>query len=226
MGLFEFIGSNLLHVAPILIAGAIAVAIILERARALFQIYPIRDQQGFFDQVTDLVSGGKTSEALALCDRLPNKPVAGIVKQALLRAHQPESLIENGLQLATHEATQAIQKRTSFLATIANVATLLGLLGTIAGLIASFEAVGHADPQQKSALLAAGISTAMNATMMGLGVAIPCMVAFSFLMNRTNRLIGDIDQSAIRIIDILKQRYYQAEQSAADDSVHSVRRAS
>jgi biopolymer transport protein ExbB/TolQ len=120
-------------------------------------------------------------------------------------------LIENGLQLATHEATAAIQKRTSFLATIANVATLLGLLGTIAGLIASFEAVGHADPQQKSALLAAGISTAMNATMMGLGVAIPCMVAFSFLMNSTNRLIGDIDQAAIRVMDILKQRYYQAE---------------
>lgn len=209
--LFDFIKNNLLHVAPILIAGFVAVAIILERSFALFKTYPIQNQHGFFDKITDLVLTGKIAEAVAFCDRLPTKPVANVTKQGLLRAHQPESLIENGLQMATHEATQSIQKRTSFLATIANVATLLGLLGTIAGLIASFEAVGHADPQQKSALLAAGISTAMNATMMGLGVAIPCMLAFSFLMNRSNRLVGEIDQSAIRIMDILKQRYYQAE---------------
>jgi biopolymer transport protein ExbB/TolQ len=213
--MFDFIKNNLGHVAPILIAGAVALAIMVERSRALFQVYPIKDAQGFFDKLTDLVLAGKVAEAVALCDRMPTKPVAHVAKQALLRAHQPETLIENGLQLATHEATATIQKRTSFLATIANVATLLGLLGTIAGLIASFEAVGHADPQQKSALLAAGISTAMNATMMGLGVAIPCMVAFSFLINRTNRLVGDIDQSAIRVMDILKQRYYQAEAGGA-----------
>jgi biopolymer transport protein ExbB/TolQ len=137
--------------------------------------------------------------------------VAQIVKQALLRAHQPETLIEHGLQLAVGTATQKIQKRTTFLATIANVATLLGLFGTIAGLIHSFEAVGHADPQQKSALLAAGISQAMNATMMGLAVAIPCMVAFSFLMNRSNKLVADIEHAAIHSLDMLKQRYYSAE---------------
>lgn len=210
-GFFDFVRQNFMHVAPILAAGAIAIAIIAERSRALFQVYPIQDQQGFFDKVTDLVLAGKNQDAVALCDRFPAKPTARVVKQALLRAHQPEALIEAGLQIAVGESTQAIQKRTNFLATIANVATLLGLFGTIAGLIQSFEAVGHADPQQKSALLAAGISTAMNATMMGLGVAIPCMIAFSFLMNRTNRLLADIEQSAIRTLDILKQRYYQAE---------------
>jgi biopolymer transport protein ExbB len=209
--MLDFIRNNFLHVAPILLAGAIAIAIVLERWTALFTTYPIRDQQGFFDKVTEFVLSGKTGDAVALCDRFPSKPVARVVKQALLRAHQPESMIEQGLALAVAESSAMIQKRTTFLATIANVATLLGLLGTIAGLIASFEAVGHADPQQKSALLAAGISTAMNATMLGLGVAIPCMVAFSFLMNRTNRLVGEIDQSAIRSLDILKQRYYQAE---------------
>ena len=212
--MLDFIKNNLMHVAPILLAGAVAIAIVLERWKALFTSYPIRDQQGFFDKVTELVLSGKTGDAVALCDRFHAKPVARVVKQALLRAHQPEQMIEQGVALAVAESTQMIQKRTSFLATIANVATLLGLLGTIAGLIASFEAVGHADPQQKSALLAAGISTAMNATMLGLGVAIPCMVAFSFLMNRTNKLVGDIDQSAIRALDILKQRYYQAETHA------------
>lgn len=214
MGFIEFIQTSFWHVLPLLIAGSIALAIIAERMRALFSIYPIKNSESFFDKLTDLVMGGKLGEAVALCDRYPNKPAARVAKQALLRAHQPENLIEHGIELAVGEATQAIQKRTSFLATIANVATLLGLFGTIAGLIASFEAVGHADAQQKSALLAAGISTAMNATMLGLGIAIPCMVCFSFLINRTNRLIADVDHAAIRTLDMLKQRYYAAESEA------------
>jgi biopolymer transport protein ExbB len=220
MGNFmQFLRDSFFHVAPILLAGAIAIAIIAERTRALFLVYPIRDAHGFFEKLTELVLAGKLSDAVAVCDRNNGKPAAQIVKQALLRAHQPDALIEHGLQLAVGEATKAIQKRTIFLATIANVATLLGLFGTIAGLIHSFEAVGHADPQQKSALLAAGISQAMNATMMGLGVAIPCMVAFSFLMNKSNSLVSDIEHSAIHALDILKQRYYAAEAGATGGAI-------
>ena len=211
---FEFIRTNFWHVAPLLLAGTFAVAIIIERVRALFQIYPIRNPESFFEKITDLVMVGKLGDAIAVCDRYPNKPAAKVAKQALLRAHQPENLIEQGLTLAVGEAIQVITRRTSFLSTIANVSTLLGLFGTIAGLIHSFEAVGHADPQQKSALLAAGISSAMNATMLGLAIAIPCMVAFSFLINRTNRLVAEVDHSAVRTLDILKQRYYAAETEA------------
>ncbi len=210
-GFMDFIRTNISHVAPILIAAAFAIAICLERVRALFLVYPLRDPESFFEKITELVFAGKIAECLTICDRNRTKPASQVVKHALLRAPHPAALIATGLQLAVGEATQSVQKRTTYLATIANVATLLGLLGTIAGLIHSFEAVGHADPQQKSALLAAGISTAMNATMMGLGVAIPCMVAFSFLMNRTNSLTAEIEHSAIRTMDILRQRYYSAE---------------
>lgn len=214
----DFFKNNLGHVAPILIAGVIALAIIIERSKALFQTYALKDTEGFFNQLRTLILAGKTNEALALCDQSIEKPVAKIAKQGLLRAHQPEHLIENGLHIEVSKATQAIQKRTGFLATIANVATLLGLFGTIAGLIHSFEAVGHADPQQKSALLAAGISTAMNATMLGLAIAIPCMVAFSFLMNRSNRLISEVEQSAVQTLDILKQRYFAVEEWITNDA--------
>jgi biopolymer transport protein ExbB/TolQ len=220
-GFFDFIRNNFSHAAPILVAGAVALVITVERIRALFQVYPIKDKQGFFDKITDLVMAGKLGEAVALCDRFPQKPAARVTKDALLRAHQPENLIEQGIALAVGDATAGISKRTPFLATIANVATLLGLFGTIAGLIQSFEAVGHADAQQKSAILAAGISTAMNATMMGLAVAIPCMVLFSFLMNKTNRLVADVDHSAVKILDILKQRYYAAESEALNPRVNS-----
>jgi biopolymer transport protein ExbB len=235
-GFLDFIRTSFWHVAPILLAGGIAVAIIIERTRALFSVYPIKDPREFYDKLSDLVIAGKVAEAISLCDRYQHKPVAQVMKQALLRSHQPETLIEHGLQIAVGDASQSISRRTTFLATIANVATLLGLFGTIAGLIASFEAVGHADPQQKATLLAAGISQAMNATMLGLGVAIPCMVAFSFLMNRTNRLLGDVDSSAVRALDILKQRYYAAETAMmtsshteseeSDTNVKTMRRAS
>lgn len=212
MNFLEFLKTQFFHVLPILVTGVFAIAIILERTKALYQTYPMRNSEAFFDKIMDLCMGGKVSEAIALCDRYNAKPSAKVVKAALLRAHQPESLIEHGLQISVADVTQTIQRRTSFLAMIANVATLLGLFGTIAGLISSFEAVGHADAQQKSALLAAGISTAMNATMLGLGVAIPCMIAFSFLMNRTNRLVAEVDQTAVKTIDILKQVYYAAEE--------------
>src|SRR5690606_20295791 len=117
-------------------------------------------------------------------------------------------LIEHGLQIAASKAIERVQARTPFLSTVANVATLLGLFGTIMGLIQSFEAVGTANAAERSALLAAGISVAMNATMLGLGIAIPCMIAYSFLISKTNKLVSEIEQSGIRILDILKQRYY------------------
>lgn len=211
MNILEFIRANILHVLPILIAGAFGTAIILERLKALYQTYPLANVEEFFSTVTTFVMAGKIREATELCDRYPTKPIAKVVKTALLRAHLPETVIEDGLHVVTNESAQVILKRTGFLATIANVATLLGLLGTIAGLIHSFEAVGHADAQQKAALLSAGIATAMNATMMGLGVAIPCMIAFSFLISRSNRMVSEIQTSAVRIIDILKQRYYASE---------------
>jgi biopolymer transport protein ExbB len=209
--IIDFLKDNFFHVAPIIIVGLIGLAIIIERSRALIWTYPIQNMPRFFDKLRDLVMADRVSEAITLCEQYRNKPVANVVKEGLLRAHQPESLIEDGLEIAVTEATLQVQTRTPYLATIANVSTLLGLLGTILGLIRSFDAIGSASAQQRSALLAAGISTAMNATMLGLGVAIPCMVAFSFLISRTNRLNTAIEQSATRVMDIIKQRYYDAE---------------
>lgn len=214
---FRFILENFAHVFPILFAGGFGLVIILERTAALVWAYPLDQFDGFFDRVRTLIMKDRINEAVALCERFRNKPVARVVREGLVRAHQPEELIEHGLQIAVSEAAEKIQARTSFLATIANVATLLGLLGTIIGLVQSFEAVGSANPQMRSALLANGISTAMNATMLGLGIAIPCMVAYSFLMNRTNRLMAQIDQSAVRTLDLLQQRYFTAESAQPTD---------
>jgi biopolymer transport protein ExbB len=211
----EFLKDNFFHVAPILVAGAYGIAIIIERMTALLVTYPIANPAAFLDKIRDHVMANRLGEAVTLCEKYRAKPMAKVVKQALLRAHQPESLIEDGLEIVVGEAHEQIQNRTPYIATIANVSTLLGLFGTIVGLIHSFEAVGSANAQEKAKLLAAGISTAMNATMLGLAVAIPSMVAFSFLMNKTNKLTAQIDQTAVKILDIIKQRYYDAEMQAA-----------
>jgi biopolymer transport protein ExbB/TolQ len=207
----NFVRENFWHVLPLLIAGAFAVAIIIERTRALMNKYPMKDTESFFERIGDLVLKGKMAEAVAVCDRFQDKPAAQVTKQALLRAHQPENLIESAIGITVGKTMGAIQGRTSFLATIANVATLLGLLGTIVGLVSSFSGVGNVDPAQKSAMLAAGISTAMNATILGLAVAIPCMVAFSFLISKTNKIVAEVDSAAMRTMDLLRQRFYAVE---------------
>ncbi|MDR3607062.1 MAG: MotA/TolQ/ExbB proton channel family protein [Oligoflexia bacterium] len=207
-GIGEFIQENFMHVAPILIAGAIALVIALERLAALIWSYPLNRPSAFYEKIRNLILNEKISEAIAYCERYRQKPAANVVREGLLRAHQPESVIAHGLEIAVGEAQERIGARTAFLATIANVATLLGLFGTILGLIQSFEAVGGANAQQRSALLAKGISTAMNATMLGLAVAIPCMILFSFLTNRTNRLNAEAERAAIRVMDFIKQLYF------------------
>ena len=94
-------------------------------------------------------------------------------------------------------------KRLHYLSMLANVATLLGLLGTIHGLILSFQAVASADPAQKQALLAQGISVSMYTTALGLAVAIPAMVFFSFLTSRQNSLIEDMTEKCSKLTELL-----------------------
>ncbi|OFZ16216.1 MAG: hypothetical protein A2Z20_00225 [Bdellovibrionales bacterium RBG_16_40_8] len=213
--LLKFIVENFSHVFPVLLVGAIGVLIIFERSVDLFFVYPLQNSDSFFNRLRHSIMKDKIPEAIALCDRHQSNPAARVVRLGLMRAHQPETLITNGLQIAVSEASQKIQARTSYLATIANVATLFGLLGTIIGLVQSFEAVGAATAQQRSALLAQGISTAMNATILGLTVAIPCMIAYSILISRTNKIITQVDEAASRVLDMLQQRYFTVKPGAS-----------
>lgn len=218
--MIRFCIEHFTHVFPILASGAIGVVIIFERFFALQISYPLASVDGFFDRLRVMIMRDRINDAIALCERHRSKPAARIVREGLMRAHQPEELIASGLEIATQEASERIQARTNYLGTIANVSTLFGLLGTIIGLVQSFEAVGSANAQQRSAMLAAGISTAMNATMLGLGVAIPCMIAFAILNNKAAKLVGEMEQSAMRTLDLLRQRYFSATQirSGADST--------
>lgn len=103
------------------------------------------------------------------------------------------------------EATPRLGKRTHYLSTFANIATLLGLLGTIVGLIQAFTAVSNADPSEKAALLSSSISVAMNTTAFGLIVAIPLLLIYSVLQTKTTELVDSLEMASVKVLNIIKE---------------------
>jgi biopolymer transport protein ExbB/TolQ len=113
------------------------------------------------------------------------------------------------------EAVPRLEKRTGYLATLANIATLLGLLGTIIGLIAAFTAVANADPSEKASMLSSSISVAMNTTAFGLISAIPLLLFYSMLQNKTNEIIDSLQMAGVKYLNLLSMGRAQiAEQRA------------
>jgi len=112
-----------------------------------------------------------------------------------------ELAMEEGLM----EVLPRLEKRTPYLATFANIATLLGLLGTIMGLISAFTAVANVDPSEKANLLSASISVAMNTTAFGLMAAIPLLLSFSFLQTKTTEIVDSLEMVSVKFINILRK---------------------
>ncbi len=209
--LLNFIQAHWWHCAPLLIIGVFALVIILERSHTLFWDYPFPYADAFMEKIRYLVLADRVQEAAAFCDQLSAKPMVVVVKEGLIRAHLTENIIENGLQIAVQACAEKVQERTAYLATLANVATLMGLLGTIVGLIQSFDAIGSANALERAALLATGISVAMTATLLGIAVAVPCLIGHSLLNAQADRLLSQIDRGALSILEILRSRLAQAD---------------
>lgn len=196
--------------APIAVTGILAAALIWERVMTLFFKFNI-DNKTFLSQVEGLLIRGNLQGALDLCASNERALLPRVVKSALLKATRDESEIKTAIEVTLLDASGLVNQRIGYLAMIANVATLLGLLGTIGGLISSFEAVASADAATKQSLLASGISMSMNATALGLVVAIPVMIAFSVLNGRANRIMDDLEKGAGRTIALLHGRLYAAD---------------
>lgn len=200
----------LIHLLPILTVGAISLAIIVERVIALYFRYPI-DSHRFMAEVKQKILANDIAGAIQYCSNQGNSLSARVVKSGLLRASRDNKQIQAAIEILAHEAVGSIRKRVGYLAMIANVATLFGLLGTIMGLIKAFAAVANVDAATKSVMLADGISTSMNATATGLLVAIPTMIAFSVLQSKANRLTEEVESCAMVTMDLLGARLYRDE---------------
>lgn len=186
----------------ILIAFGFGVLLIVERMAALYGKYNVNGEK-LFEEVRQKVAKGDIKGAVAACEAKPNAALSQVMAAALAKAGQSEEIIQDAVEEVDLEILPKLQARTPFLNMIANVATLMGLLGTILGLIAAFAGLATADPSQKQAVLASGIAIAMNTTAFGLIAAIPCMVAHSVLMGRTNTMIQRIDEYSVKLINLL-----------------------
>lgn len=190
---------------PILFAGVFAAAIAFER---LFYIVfrANINSAAFMAQIQKLIMANNIDRAIKLCNAEPHAALPKVVKAGLTRANRTEKEIENAIDEATLEVGPLINKRTPYLAMLANVATLTGLLGTIIGLVQSFDAVARASAETKQAMLAAGIAVAMYTTAGGLLVAIPTLVVHSIILNRSNKILDDVDQYGLKTVNLLTAR--------------------
>ncbi|CAN5398312.1 MotA/TolQ/ExbB proton channel family protein [soil metagenome] len=188
--------------------GMFAVALIFERVKALFFDYGV-NADSFMAKIMKWVEDDKIEEAITYCAANEKKPLAAVVKRVLERADRDDAAIDQSLDIAASEVAPKLTKNLSYLSMVSNVVTLIGLFGTVVGLIMSFKAVSFADPSQKQSLLADGISLAMHATAAGLLVAIPVMIVYSFLHAKQGRLFNEIDQHSNKLIEGLRSRDYK-----------------
>lgn len=198
------------HLIPIFAVGAFAAGITIERMIALYFRYPLNTKK-FLAELKQRVLSNNIAGAIQLCSDQGNALAGKVAKAGLLRASRDNGQIAAAVEIELHSCVGALRKRIAYLAMIANVATLLGLLGTIFGLIKAFAAVANVDAATKSVLLAEGISISMNATATGLAVAIPTMIMFSILQSKANRVTEQVEGVAMTTVDMLSSRAYREE---------------
>ncbi len=189
----------------ILVVSVIAMATVIERGYMILFRYNLNGA-AFMAQVQKLIMANNIDRAIKLCNAESNAALTKVLKAGLTRANRRTEDITTAVEEATLEVVPMLQKRTAYLGMWANVATLLGLLGTISGLVQAFKAVAAASPETKQTMLAAGISVAMYTTAFGLVVAIPIMICHSIIENRTKKLVDEIDQYSVKLINLLAAR--------------------
>jgi len=188
----------------ILVVFAVGLAITLERLIYLSMVKS--KNKKIWDQLFPMLGQGKFKQAMDTA-KDSNSAIARIMVYGLSRATHSNSFedIEMAMEEGLMEITPQLERRTPYINAFANIATLLGLLGTIMGLIKAFTAVASADPSQKADLLSASISVAMNTTAFGLMAAIPLLLAFSYLQSRTTELVDSMEMASVKFINVFRE---------------------
>jgi biopolymer transport protein ExbB/TolQ len=199
-----------LFMYPIAFVLAIGVAIALERY--VYLANQVRVNRRDYNALLPLMQKGRVQELVSAA-KSTQSAMGRIVADGVGRyvtGSKQRSDIEYAMEEGLLEVLPNIEKRTPYLATFANIATLLGLLGTIIGLIAAFSAVANADPAEKAALLSSSISVAMNTTAFGLVVAIPLLLIHSMLQSKTNAIVESLEIAMVKFLNMLDQNGAEA----------------
>jgi biopolymer transport protein ExbB len=188
-----------LFMYPIALVLVLALAITLERW--IFLRRTEKENKKLWNEVQPLLTRGELEGAERLV-RDSDTAIGRILSNGIAqsRVENKRSEVEIATEEGLMEVLPAIEKRTHYLATFSNLSVLLGLLGTVIGLIGAFAALGAADPTEKADLLSAGISEAMNCTAFGLMVAIPSLMIHAWLQSRTTALVDGLEGVCARFV--------------------------
>lgn len=198
--LAKFMDDGGIFMWVILAVWVVGLAMSLERFKSLMK-YDV-DGLSLMARIRKNVLVNEVQKAIQDCSGSKSL-LAQVLRNGLKRANQNKEQIKDALESSILEIIPLAEKRLNYIALFANTSTLIGLLGTIQGLIGSFSAVANADPSQKAQMLATGISTAMNTTALGLVSAISLMMIHSFLLNKSEKIISDSEQYSVKLLDLL-----------------------
>jgi len=198
-------GGSFIFMYILLLLFVWSLAIMIERFVSIYIIANVNANR-FMAEIRKMVQAGDFKKAINLCKSAGKRALPRVIMSALVEAERRELIdfraVQNALDETTLEVMPELSKQMSILAMIANVATLLGLMGTIFGLILSFEAAS-AGGGGSGDELAKGISVAMLTTLSGLIVAIPSIMGYAFINVKINGIIEDIDEHSVKLVHLL-----------------------
>ena len=191
---------------PILLCSVVAFAIVIER---LVQLRRAQiDTKAFMEQISKSLKRNKIMEALELCERTPG-PIARILKAGILKHDRARAEVREAIEDASIHEVPRLEKNLPVLATVAHISPLLGLLGTVTGMVSAFQVIetkaSGMNPVNPGDL-AAGIWEALLTTVAGLCVAIPTFVAYNYLVSRVDGFVLDMERSATDLLNILAEK--------------------
>ncbi len=190
---------------PIAVVLVIGIAIAVERYVVLTHT-SIRNR-GLWNEIAPLLAQGNFKSAVQITGS-SNAAIGQILSYGLARIASARSRddIEKAMEESLMDIVPKLEKRTHYLATFANLATLLGLLGTVVGLINAFAAVATVNPSEKANLLSASISVAMNCTAFGLMTAVPLLVIHAVLQTKTTELVDSLEMASVKFLNAVTER--------------------
>ena len=198
-GLVEFFQKGGTFMWGLLALSIIGVAVIIERWITLHKARA--DVRKLMEQIVGALKKGRLDEALDVCASMRG-PIPQILHAGLRQAKKGTVAVEKAIETAGIIEMSCLERGLIILATVANVAPLLGFLGTVSGMISAFEAIAQAE-QVSAKLVASGISEALITTMSGLVIAIPTQVAHNLFVQRIDRFVVEMEDSAAELVDTL-----------------------
>jgi len=200
--MFDAIHQGGLFMYVILTVSIIAMTLFLERANYLYVRLRLNIEQAYQNIVRYLEKTNYRG-AIEECVRIEKHPLGRILKAGLIKSDKKDKDIELAMEESIMKEIPSVRARINYLTMFANIATLLGLLGTIFGLVTAFKGVGAASETMRQEILAQGISMAMMTTAFGLIVAIPCIAGYYLLNNRGDFIIDQLEEKALGLYNIL-----------------------